>query len=297
MGNNSMKTTQQVAPDLFRNVVCLCGITIPIQHKCPEDHFPMFTRQLENALPVELSASSIDHVRKVRAIEALAARDKQLRSYQFFRSQHSGLYSLNGGWSGPFDPGIFDYDGGVAHARDEIDKKAIPMGFEQPHWITHFAFETLISKVVKSDRRIFRRQKQIEVLGVAANAGVLAKGKCSRHGKGDALLLQQFKDLAKQGLLLLGNSNWSRRGFRYSMLLRRFRHETLDVKRVSAVVASSADATRHTPSFPVNLAYPHAMKAADSSCADLDEANLILMGAERFLAVGALVSLGAVKLR
>jgi hypothetical protein len=43
--------------------------------------------------------------------------------------------------------------------------------------------------------------------------------------------------------LFLGNSYWSRRGFRYSMLLRRFRHETLDVERVSVVVASSVDAT------------------------------------------------------
>lgn len=158
----------------------------------------MFTRQLENALPVELSASSIDHVGKVRAIEALAACDKQLRSYQFFRSQHPRLYSFDRGGSGPFDPGIFDYDGGIAHARDEIHKEAVAMGLEQPHWITHFAFETLTSKVAESDPGVFRRQKQIEILGVAANASVLAKGKCSCHGKGDALVLQQFKDFAEQ---------------------------------------------------------------------------------------------------
>jgi hypothetical protein len=49
--------------------------------------------------------------------------------------------------------------------------------------------------------------------------------------------------------LLLGNSDWSRRGFRYSMFLRRFRHENLDVKRVSVVVAFSVDATGADDNF------------------------------------------------
>ena len=51
-------------------------------------------------------------------------------------------------------------------------------GLAQPHWITNFGLETDIIERLHGSRYLVGRKKDVQILGIAPDTGVLVKGKC-----------------------------------------------------------------------------------------------------------------------
>src|SRR5215831_11601511 len=116
----------------------------------------MFPSQLNDTIPLQLSAAGKNDVSNVGSVEAFATGDKQLGHQQFFWSQHSGIDPEDDRGASALGPGSVHGDYSVAHAGDEIDKIAVAMCLGQPDGIADFALEAMLGKAGQGIRRVLR---------------------------------------------------------------------------------------------------------------------------------------------
>ncbi len=120
----------------------------------------------------------MDHV---GAIEAFAEVHKQFGGDQLLGRQYASGHAEHFGGRAAINPRLVDGDDGVAHAGNEIDEVAVAMRLGQPDWVAYLGFETLFIQVLKCPRHCIGGQKEIEVLGVPPDAGMLLQRERARH--------------------------------------------------------------------------------------------------------------------
>src|SRR5260370_272289 len=87
MGQLGLEALQQLFPDFMRNAAGVRGIDIVIQQQMPEEQLPVFAEQVQQSLPVYAASCAVNDVANVSCVESFAARDKDLRGNELFRSQ------------------------------------------------------------------------------------------------------------------------------------------------------------------------------------------------------------------
>src|SRR5579862_337414 len=132
---------------------------------------------------------------------------------------------MNDSGTGALDPGIFDDEDAVAHARNQVDEEFPFAGLGKPHWIAQVALKTLFAKIGEGLGPSTRRHEKIEVFRETADAGVLPESEGSRNRVRDVLLLKNAQNLAEQFGLLLGDLG---------------RHRRSDGKSLSTMIATVA---------------------------------------------------------
>src|SRR5215472_14164494 len=84
------------------------------------------------------------------------------------------------------------------------------MRLGQPNWIAYLTFETTFLKAFQCSGRVSRAQEEIQVLGEAADSGIMPQSKCPRHSVGKTLFLKQSENLAEKSFLFPWKFVWNR---------------------------------------------------------------------------------------
>ena len=93
----------------------------------------MFADEMQNAIPVQFAACSVDDVNDVGTVKALTASDEKLGSDQFLGGKNLDGNAEDFGAAGMVDPLVPHGNGRVAHAGDEVHEVVPAMGFVEPH--------------------------------------------------------------------------------------------------------------------------------------------------------------------
>ena len=88
------------------------------------------------------------------------------------------------------------------------------MRLGQPHRIAHLGFETLFLQVPKGFGNHIAGEEQIEIFGVAPDAGVLLQREGAGDNVGDACAVQMLQHLAEKRTLLRRKIRRNRRANR-----------------------------------------------------------------------------------
>src|ERR1700722_11609779 len=86
------------------------------------------------------------------------------------------------------------------------------MDFGQPNGIARFTAKSALLKILERQVGIFGAQKQIQVLGIAPNSGMLAQRESTRNRKRNLLLFEQCQNFLKKSALLFWQFGRRRRG-------------------------------------------------------------------------------------
>ena len=79
---------------------------------------------------------------------------------------------------------------GVAHPGDQVDKVSVAMSFGQPDWIAYFGFKALLLQMPERFGYDFAGEEQVEIFGVAPDAGVLLQRERTGHNIGDRRIVE-----------------------------------------------------------------------------------------------------------
>src|SRR4051794_21158430 len=101
----------------------------------------MLADEMQNTIPIDLAARSIDDVDDVGAIETLTAGDEQLGGDQLLGSKnlHRGAELFSGNTT--VDPALVNDERRVTHAGDQVDEVFSAVRLGKPHGVVHFRLE------------------------------------------------------------------------------------------------------------------------------------------------------------
>src|ERR1700682_43598 len=123
--------------------------------------------------------TGIDNVSDVGTVKAFAAHNEKVRGKQLLSGQHARACARNGCGTPILYPGPVYRDHGVAHSRNQVDKKPITMSFVEPNRIHHFAPKTVFLETTHGRRHVLRRKKQVQILRTTPDSCVDLECECA----------------------------------------------------------------------------------------------------------------------
>ena len=141
----------------------------------------MIPGKLTQAMPIQVAYCAMDDMSDVGAVEALAKVDEQLRRNKLLGTKHPCRNTEHDGVGTAFDPRLVDGDDSVAHAGDQVDVIAVAVGLCKPYRIADPDLEAAVFQVPQCLGHRGCRKKEVQVLGVPPNAGVVLQGKGAGH--------------------------------------------------------------------------------------------------------------------
>src|SRR5215467_6911130 len=82
----------EARPDEHRDVMALGRINVPVKQQCPQQHFPMHSSELENALPINFSLSTVNDMSDIGSVKSLSSSHKKLGGQQLLSRQNSSIH-------------------------------------------------------------------------------------------------------------------------------------------------------------------------------------------------------------
>src|ERR1700733_3514852 len=171
--NQRRKSFQQVLPQHGGDVMSFGRVHVSEKNQSPQQHLPMLTNVLKDAPPIQVARGCINDVDDVRSIKALTPRHKKFGHEQLLRRQNSAFYPQDRCGLCVANPCVVHDDYTITHAGDEIHEIVIAMYLGEPYGIADFTIESLALQISKGSPPVLRGQKNIQIFGGPAYAGVL----------------------------------------------------------------------------------------------------------------------------
>src|ERR1051326_3974213 len=142
------------------------------QNEMREQRAPVRTEALDEALPIELLARRANHVRDVRAVEALALHDQSLRPDHLLGRNQLDVHVEHFLSHRELEPSVVDTRDAVARAENQIDEVLAFVGLAEPVRKRQLRVVSRALKRRLRARKIVAADEDVEVFRMALDAGV-----------------------------------------------------------------------------------------------------------------------------
>ena len=171
-------------------------INEPEQHQVAEQHTPVRTKPTQQTLPIQFASTSKQQVRDVGAVEPLALLDERLGPDHLFGRAQPNRHVEDVVRCGVREPLVVDVGNPVARAEDDVDEVLAVVGFAQPVRKRNLRDVAGTLKSLQRAREVRFADEDVQVLGVALDAGIAGEGIGSADQHVDAVLLEHAQRVA-----------------------------------------------------------------------------------------------------
>src|SRR5258708_15320521 len=192
-----LQPAHQLAHHPARHLLLLRGKGEPVGDEMDEEHLPVpLAETPKQVLPVQLRALAAQEVMDVRAVEPLALLDERLLPDHLLGRHHQRTPAQHLAGEGAAAPVLVDGADAASGGEDEIDEVRAGEGLGEPERVGELGAVAGGRERLEGARDAVLAHEEVEVLGVAPDAGMrLQRVGAPDHGL-EALLLENAQGVA-----------------------------------------------------------------------------------------------------
>src|SRR4051794_31676 len=146
-----------------------------------EQYPPIGTESAKQMFPIDFVGAAFNQMSYISAVVSLAFHDERFHPNDLFGSAEFHFLAQQLAIACSIKPGLIYATQTVSGSENQIDHVVAAFRLGQPMWERLFAFITARLKYRERPIQIARLKKQIEIFGVARNAGVHTESVGTAH--------------------------------------------------------------------------------------------------------------------